>query len=70
MQTELMVKNRLSLAGKLDMLPALVSIISTAFISVITGMARTHKDAPSFFLHVAYAILRKATNRLSPLQLQ
>ena len=66
----MLAKERLSLAGKLDMLPALASIIATALFSALTGITRTQKDAPSLYLHVAYAILRKATNRLSPLQLQ
>ncbi|POR35140.1 Lipase/thioesterase family protein [Tolypocladium paradoxum] len=70
MQTKTVVKQRLSLVGKLDVLPALVSIISTALFSALTGITRSQQDAPSLFLHVAYAILRKATQRLSPLQLQ
>ncbi|KAF7167493.1 hypothetical protein CNMCM5623_000829 [Aspergillus felis] len=61
---------RLSLIQKIDMLPALVSILSVGFISLFSGLVRGKKGAPSLHLHIAYAILRKATARLSPLQLQ
>ncbi|KYK58890.1 hypothetical protein DCS_00017 [Drechmeria coniospora] len=61
---------RLSLAGKLDMLPGLATIIAAAVVSFFTGLVRGRRDAPSLYLHVAYAILRKAALRLSPLQLQ
>ncbi|KAF7181172.1 hypothetical protein CNMCM7691_000301 [Aspergillus felis] len=60
---------RLSLIQKIDMLPALVSILSVGFISLFSGLGRGKKGAPSLHLHIAYAILRKATARLSPLQL-
>lgn len=61
---------QLSFVGKLDILPAVVTIISAGLLSVLTGLWRSQKDAPSLLLHVAYAILRRATSRLSPLQLQ
>ncbi|KAJ5815463.1 hypothetical protein N7474_007240 [Penicillium riverlandense] len=61
---------RLSFVQKLDLLPALVSILAVGFLSSFTGLVRGKKGAPSLHLHIGYAILRKATTRLSPLQLQ
>lgn len=61
---------KLSLKEKLDFIPALASICLAAFYSVLTGLWRTEKQAKSFFLHIGYAIFRKATVRLSPLQMQ
>lgn len=63
-------EHQLSLIGKLDMLPALVSILFAGLFSLMTGVRRGEQGTPTFFLHVAYAILRKATARLSVLQLQ
>jgi hypothetical protein len=60
----------LSFVQKLDVLPALASILSVGVLSLFTGLVRGKKGAPSLHLHIAYAILRKATTRLSPLQLQ
>lgn len=60
----------LSLKEKLDFIPALASIVLAAFYSILTGLWRTEKQAQSFFLHIGYAIFRKATSRLSPLQMQ
>lgn len=70
MPSQRMIKQQLSLAGKLDMLPALATIISVGFVSMFTGLTRSKKDAPTLRLHIAYAILRKTSQRLSPLQLQ
>lgn len=61
---------QLSLLGKLDMIPGLAAIIATAIVSLITGLFRTEKDSKTYYLHVANTVLRKATHRLSPLQLQ
>lgn len=61
---------KLSLKEKLDFIPALTSICLAAIYSVLTGLWRTERQAKSFFLHVGYAIFRKATSRLSPLQMQ
>lgn len=63
-------KNKLSLLGKLDLLPALAAIITTGLLSLLTAFSRGQRGAPTLYLHVAYAILRKATMRLSVLQLQ
>lgn len=60
----------LTLKEKLDLLPGVASICLAAFYSVLTGLWRTEKQAASFFLHIGYAIFRKATTRLSPLQMQ
>jgi hypothetical protein len=61
---------RLSTAEKLDIIPAISSILSAGFFALFSGITRGEKGAPTFFLHVAYAILRKATRRLSISQFQ
>lgn len=61
---------KLSTLSMLDLLPALVSIVTVAVYAAITGFFRSHRDPPSLYLHIAYAVLRKATTRLSPIQLQ
>lgn len=70
MPPQKMTNQQLSLADKLDVVPALAIIISVGFVSMFTGLTRSQKDAPTLRLHIAYAILRKASQRLSPLQLQ
>ena len=70
METKAIVKQRLSFGAKLDMLPALASIVTGGVLSVLSGFIRSSKDAPSLYLHIAYAVLRRATKRLSVLQLQ
>ncbi|KAK4084680.1 hypothetical protein Purlil1_10265 [Purpureocillium lilacinum] len=70
METKAIVKQRLSFGAKLDMLPALASIVTVGVLSVLSGFIRSSKDAPSLYLHIAYAVLRRATKRLSVLQLQ
>lgn len=61
---------KLSILGMLDLLPGVVSIVAAGLLAVLTGLFRGQKDAPSLHLHIAYAVLRKATTRLTPLQLQ
>lgn len=61
---------KLSFAEILDFIPALLSISAVAVCSIVTGLWRSQKQAKTFLLHVGYAILRKSTTRLSPLQLQ
>ncbi|EFY96920.1 lipase/thioesterase [Metarhizium robertsii ARSEF 23] len=61
---------KLSILGMLDLLPGVVSIVAAGLLAVLTGLFRSQKDAPSLHLHIAYAVLRKATTRLTPLQLQ
>lgn len=69
MQTK--ATEKLSIWGTLDIVPAMVSVVAVAMFSALTGFFRSQqKDAPSLHLHVAYAILRRATERLSPVQLQ
>ncbi|KHN97391.1 Alpha/beta hydrolase fold-3 [Metarhizium album ARSEF 1941] len=63
-------KAKLSVLGMLDLLPGLASVVAVGILSVLTGLFRGQRDAPSLHLHIAYAVLRKATSRLSPLQLQ
>lgn len=60
----------LTLGEKLDILPGIAAIALVAIYSTITAPFRSKKDAPTLFLHIAYAILRKSTLRLSPKQLQ
>ncbi|KAE8396189.1 Alpha/Beta hydrolase protein [Aspergillus alliaceus] len=60
----------LSIAGKLDLLPAAASILIAGLAALFTGLRRDQTGTPTFHLHVAYAILRKASARLSPLQFQ
>lgn len=64
------VQPRLSTAEKLDIIPAVFSILSGGIFALFSGIVRGEKGAPTFFLHVAYAILRKATRRLSISQFQ
>ncbi|KAG5984134.1 hypothetical protein E4U55_005933 [Claviceps digitariae] len=68
MQTK--ATNQLSLLGKLDLLLGLTSIVAVGIFSALTGFLRTQRDPPSLHLHIAYAVLRKVTARLSPVQLQ
>ncbi|KAG6000443.1 hypothetical protein E4U21_005467 [Claviceps maximensis] len=68
MQTK--ATNQLSILQKLDLIPALASIVVVGVFSALTGLFRSHRDAPSLHLHIAYAVLRKVTSRLSPIQLQ
>ncbi|KAJ6024864.1 hypothetical protein N7540_005661 [Penicillium herquei] len=65
-----LTKGKLTLYEKLDILPALASVVFAAFYALLTGWWRTERQAKSLLLHVGYAILRKLTSRLSPLQLQ
>lgn len=60
----------LSMASKLDLLPAVASILIAGFVALFTGLKRDQSGTPTFYLHIAYAILRKASARLSPLQFQ
>jgi hypothetical protein len=61
---------KLTLREKLDILPAVASIIVAAFYALLTGLWRTERQAKSLLLHFGYAIMRKSTQRLSPMQMQ
>ncbi|OAR00664.1 hypothetical protein LLEC1_04826 [Akanthomyces lecanii] len=63
-------KKKLSFFGYLDMIPGLAAIVATAFASFVTGFFRTERDSKTYHLHIANTVLRKATHRLEPLQLQ
>lgn len=65
-----LTEQRLSLWSKMDILAALPLIALSAFWAMLTGLFRGENQSPSFLLHVAYAVMRKATNRLTALQLQ
>lgn len=60
----------LTLIEKLDLLPGIAAVALFAIYSTFTAPFRSKQDAPTLFLHIAYAILRKATLRFSPKQLQ
>ena len=59
-----------SLAGKLDILPALGSVLLSGLYALATGYRRSDKDEPSLYLHVMYAALRRLVDRLSAPQSQ
>ncbi|KAJ5758852.1 hypothetical protein N7520_006008 [Penicillium odoratum] len=61
---------KLTFVEKLDILPALASIIVAAFYALLTGLWRTERQAKSLLLHFGYAIMRKSTARLSSTQMQ
>ncbi|KAE8423781.1 Alpha/Beta hydrolase protein [Aspergillus pseudocaelatus] len=63
-------KPSLSIASRFDLLPAVASILIAGLAALLTGLKRDRSGTPTFYLHVAYAILRKASARLSPLQFQ
>ncbi|PVH77428.1 putative epsilon-lactone hydrolase [Cadophora sp. DSE1049] len=54
----------------LDILPALLSVLGFALYSAITGAFRGEAGADTYQHHLIQAVLTKATNRFSPLQLQ
>lgn len=60
----------LTVGEKLNMIPGVFGIIAVAWYSVVTSFFRSKKDAPTFHLHIAYAIVRKAITRFSPKQMQ
>ena len=59
---------QLSLTQKLGFLPALASIWVSILYALVTGLF--NRRAKTWYLHIAYSALRKATKKLSPLQLQ
>ncbi|KAK2807028.1 hypothetical protein FQN50_005602 [Emmonsiellopsis sp. PD_5] len=61
---------KITLWERLDMIPGLLSVVLSGILALLTGFRRSHKQAHSLLLHVGYAVFRKATARLSPLQLQ
>ncbi|KAH1615018.1 hypothetical protein KXX21_001132 [Aspergillus fumigatus] len=61
---------KLTLWEKLDFFPALVSIWITAIWAILTGLRRESNQPKTLFLHIGYALFRKATTRLSIKQMQ
>lgn len=59
---------QLSLKHKLDLIPAIVSIWLTVLYAIVTGLF--NRRAKTWYLHICYAVLRKVTRRLSPMQMQ
>lgn len=60
----------ITLWEKLDYIPASLSIIIAAIVAMVTGLWRSDRDAPSYYLHVAFAVLRKCSERFSPRQME
>ncbi|BDD64255.1 hypothetical protein MAP00_009093 [Monascus purpureus] len=56
---------RLSLREKLDLVPAIFSVVASAFYHVIAGLFRGKTGAKGYRVHVWHAISRKVTSRLS-----
>ncbi|KAJ5129153.1 CAZyme family CE10 [Penicillium bovifimosum] len=65
-----LAKVTLTLWEKLDLLPAVGSIVVAVFFAILTGIRRTERQAASLLLHAGYALFRQATKRLSPRQMQ
>lgn len=63
-------KISLSLAEKLDLLPALASITLTVFWALLTSLWRSAAYPKTLVLHIGYAAFRKATARLTVAQMQ
>lgn len=59
-----------SLGQKLDLLPALGSLVFATVAALATSFRRGPNDEPSLYLHVVYAAVRKLVVRLSAPQLQ
>lgn len=59
---------QIPLKAKLDLLPAIGSIWLSILYALITALY--NRRARTWYLHIGYAVLRKATRRLSTLQLQ
>lgn len=59
---------QLSLKQKLGFFPVLASIWLSILCALVTGLF--NRRAKTWYLHIAYAALRTATKKLSPLQLQ
>lgn len=55
---------------RLDMLPALLAVTASGARSTLTGLHRKDKHARTHGLHVRYAIMRKATARMTAKQLR
>ncbi len=63
-------KHQISWLAILDLIPGGISIFLTGLFAAFTGLWRSKRDAPTLYLHIAYAVLRKSSERYSPLQLQ
>lgn len=59
---------KIPLKAKLDILPAIASVWLTIVYALIVGLF--NRRAKTWYLHVCYAVLRRVTRRLSPLQMQ
>ncbi|KAL1963474.1 hypothetical protein VTN77DRAFT_8375 [Rasamsonia byssochlamydoides] len=77
-QHQQQTQKKVSITEALDLVPALLSISAAGILALVTGPFRHRKQrknpkqrvARTLLLHVGYAILRKATLRLTMLQLQ
>lgn len=59
---------KIPLKAKLDILPAVASVWLTIVYALIIGLF--NRRAKTWYLHICYAVLRRVTRRLSPLQMQ
>ncbi|CAI7639710.1 unnamed protein product [Penicillium glandicola] len=65
-----LTKVKLSILEKLDLFPAVASIVIAYIYALLTGLRRTERQAQSLSLHLGYAIFRKTTSRLTTSQMQ
>ncbi|KAM3465664.1 hypothetical protein MY5147_009226 [Beauveria neobassiana] len=63
-------KQGITLAEKLDLIPATFYVILGGIVAMVTGIWRSERDAPSYYQHVAFSVLRKCTERFSPSQME
>lgn len=67
----LVQRKKISTREVLDIFPALLSVLFAGFTAALRGIVgRDEHEAKTLHLHIGYAILRKATQRFSILQLQ
>ena len=63
-------KPSISLLEMLDLLPGAVTVLAAGIWAALTGPFRGEKDAPTYHLHIAYAVMRKCTERYSVAQME
>ncbi|KAJ5494832.1 Alpha/beta hydrolase fold-3 [Penicillium fimorum] len=65
-----LTKVKLSLKEKLDLLPAVGSILVAYIYALLTGFRRTERQAKTLALHLGYALFRKTSARMTASQMQ
>ncbi|KJZ71916.1 hypothetical protein HIM_08672 [Hirsutella minnesotensis 3608] len=63
-------KPKLAAAEMLDLVPGILRIAASGLRAAATGPWRGPEGAPTYLLHICYAVLRRSTRRLSVAQLQ